>query len=460
MEHTYYLAVDIGASSGRHILGHLENGRLVLEEVYRFTNGMQKKNGRLIWDIDGLFAEVKNGLKACAALGKIPSFMGIDTWGVDFVLLDANGNRLDDAVGYRDSRTVGMDAVLSKTVSEDELYARTGIQKQLLNTVYQLTAIRESTPEILEQAETFLMIPDYLNARLTGIYSNEYTEASTSNLLSAKTGEWDYELLERMGVPTRIFSKLRHAGDTLGTLLPEVAEEVGFSLTVMLPATHDTGSAVLAMPTNSDDAIYISSGTWSLIGVERMEPDTSPESQKHNFTNEGGYNKRYRYLKNIMGLWMIQSIKKELVKYGFPELSAMAQKGNPIPIDVNDPRFLAPESMIAAVREVANAPELSIEDVLASVYHGLADCYAKAVSGIESITQKTYSKIHIIGGGCRDDYLSSLTAQKSGKRVFAGPVEATASGNILAQMLGQGVFSSVAEARECVARSFDVKEKF
>ncbi|MBQ2734501.1 MAG: rhamnulokinase [Clostridia bacterium] len=459
MNPTYYLAVDIGASSGRHILGYIENGKLVLEEIYRFPNGMQRKDGRLVWDVDGLFQEIKNGLKVCAAAGKIPSYMGIDTWGVDFVLLDANGERLDDAVGYRDARTAGMDLVVSKTLSEEDLYARTGIQKQAFNTIYQLAAIREKTPELLGKAETLLMIPNYLNARLTGICVNEYTEATTSNLISAQTGDWDYELLDMLRIPQKLFSPVRHAGEVLGELLPEIAAEVGFSLTVMLPATHDTGSAVLAMPTNSDDAIYISSGTWSLIGVERMEPDTSAHSQKHNFTNEGGYAKRYRYLKNIVGLWMIQSIKKELGTYSFPELSAMAQKGIPTAIDVNDSRFLAPDSMIDAVRTVANKPEMSIEDVLASVYHGLASCYAQVVREIEEITGKTYPAIHIIGGGCRDDYLSSLTAQKSQKRVFAGPVEATAIGNILAQMLGCGVFSSVAEARDTVARSFDVTEK-
>lgn len=459
MNPTYFLAVDIGASSGRHILGHLENDKLILEEIYRFSNGMQKKNGRLIWDIDGLFCEIKNGLKACAAAGKLPSYMGIDTWGVDFVLLDAEGNRLDDAVGYRDARTDGMDAVTAKTLSDEALYARTGIQKQIFNTVYQLMAIRESTPQLLEKAERLLMVPDYLNARLTGVAANEYTEATTSNLVSAQTGDWDYELLEMLKIPKKLFSPVRHAGEVLGELLPEIAEEIGFSLTVMLPATHDTGSAVLAIPTNSDDAIYISSGTWSLIGVERMEPDTSPSSQKHNFTNEGGYAKRYRYLKNIVGLWMIQSIKRELQVYSFPQLSEMARKGTPVAIDVNDPRFLAPESMIEAVRTVSGQPQLSIEDVLASVYHGLAACYAQVVSEIEEMTGKTYPAIHIIGGGCRDDYLSSLTAQKSQKRVFAGPVEATAIGNILAQMLGCGVFSSVAEARDMVARSFDVTEK-
>lgn len=459
MNPTYYLAVDIGASSGRHILGHLEDGRLILEEIYRFPNGMQKKDGRLVWDIDGLFCEIKNGLKACAEAGKIPSCMGIDTWGVDFVLIDANGERLDDAVGYRDARTDGMDLVVSKTISDDALYARTGIQKQAFNTVYQLAAVREKTPELLERAEKLLMVPDYLNARLTGIASNEYTEATTSNLVSAHTGDWDYELLDMLRIPRKLFSPLRHAGEVLGEILPEIAEEIGFSLTVMLPATHDTGSAVLAIPTNSDEAIYISSGTWSLIGVERMEPDTSARSQKHNFTNEGGYAKRYRYLKNIVGLWMIQSIKRELGCYSFPELSAMAQKGTPVEIDVNDSRFLAPESMIEAVRTVANRPALSMEDILASVYHGLAACYAQVVAEIEEVTGKSYPAIHIIGGGCRDDYLSVLTAKKSGKHVFAGPVEATAIGNILAQMLGRGVFSSVAQARDTVARSFDVSEK-
>ena len=459
MEHIYYLAVDIGASSGRHILGHMENGTLVLEEVYRFPNGMKKKNGRLVWEIDELIANVKAGMKVCRDIGKIPSFMGIDTWGVDYVLLDENGSRLDDAVGYRDARTEGMDKVVASKIPESELYARTGIQKQPYNTIYQLVSVNESDPELLRRTAVLQMIPDYLNAMLTGIYVNEYTEATTSQLVNAETCTWDYELMETLGIPTKMFRPLMPAGSVLGTLTSAVAEEVGYNLTVMLPATHDTGSAVLAVPTNSDDAIYISSGTWSLMGIERMTPDCSPAARKHNFTNEGGYERRFRYLKNIMGLWIIQSIKKELGTYSFGELSDMAKTGTPIGIDVDDTRFLSPESMIDAVKAVAGKSDMKIEDVLASVYHGLASCYAKTAKEIEEMAGRTYSTIHIIGGGCRDDYLSHLTAEKSGKRVFAGPVEATAIGNILAQMLGQGVFKTVAEARECVARSFDVTEK-
>lgn len=459
MKITYYLAVDIGASSGRHILGHLENGKLILEEIYRFPNGMKKKNGHLVWEIDELLQNVKAGMKACADAGKIPSYMGIDTWGVDFVLLDKDGKRLGDAVGYRDSRTEGMDKVVSAKISELELYARTGIQKQSFNTVYQLAAVKENEPDLLEKAECFLMVPNYLNACLTGICTNEYTEASTSQLLNAETGNWDLPLLERLGIPTKMFGSITPAGTVLGRLLPEVSSEVGYDLTVMLPATHDTGSAVLAVPTNSDDAIYISSGTWSLMGIERDRPDTTAEAQKHNFTNEGGYAKRYRYLKNIMGLWIIQSIRKELEIYSFSDLSEMAKNGTPTDIDVDDVRLLAPDSMIEAVKAVAGKAEMQIEDILASVYHGLASCYARTARELEEITGKHYPVIHIIGGGSRDDYLSHLTAEKSGKRVFAGPVEATAIGNILAQMLGQGVFASVAEARECVARSFDVSEK-
>ena len=460
MKPTYFLAVDIGASSGRHILGHLENGRMILEEIYRFPNGMVKKDGRLVWEIDQIVEHVKTGMRLCKEQDKTPSFMGIDTWGVDFVLLDKDGNRLDDAVGYRDRRTEGMDEVVRRDIPDEELYARTGIQKQIFNTVYQLTALRESSPELLEKAESFLMIPDYLAYRLTGKKSNEYTNATTGQLVNAETYDWDRALLERLGIPTKIFSPLSMPGTVLDTLSAEVEAEVGYSLSVMLPATHDTGSAVLAVPTNSDDVIYISSGTWSLMGVERMQADTSTRSGRHNFTNEGGYDHRFRYLKNIMGLWMIQSIKKELKDYSFPEIAALAAKGTPKTIDVNDLRFLAPESMLAAVREVAGDPDLSVEDVLASVYHGLADCYAKTVEEIEEITGKTYSAIHIIGGGCRDDFLSHLTREKSGKPVFAGPVEATAIGNITAQMLGQKIFASIPEARETIAASFDVAEKF
>ena len=458
---TYFLAVDIGASSGRHILGWIENGRIQLEEVYRFPNGTSLKNGHQCWDHEGLVENIINGMKKCAEIGKIPSYMGIDTWGVDFLFIDEKGNTVGDAVGYRDSRTENIDRKVYEFIPEDELYSRTGIQKQLYNTVYQLMALKEQAPEQLEAADKLLMMPDYLGYRLTGIAHQEYTEATTAQLVNIETGEWDMEMIERLGYPKRLFGKLSMPGEILGALSDEVAARVGYDLTVMHPASHDTGSAVLAVPTNSDNIVYLSSGTWSLMGIERLTPDASDRARRHNFTNEGGYNRRFRFLKNIMGLWIIQSVKKELEnKYSFGEMSAMAEAvgDTKYRINVNDNRFLAPKSMIGAIKEACDAPEMPIDELLCCVYHSLAECYAETIGEITDMAGRKPDALHIIGGGSKDGYLNKLTANALDIPVYTGPTEATAIGNLLSQMLGAKVFSSVAEARECVFNSFDVKK--
>ena len=329
---TYYLGIDIGASSGRHILGHLENGKMILEEVHRFPNGMkevpQGDGVEKVWDVDELFRQIKIGMKKCADLGKIPESVGIDTWGVDFVLLDAQGNRLGNAVGYRDGRTRDMDKEVYKYIPESDLYARTGIQKQMFNTIYQLMALKMKRPEFLEKAETLLMIPDYFHYLLSGKVATEYTNATTGQLISPATKDWDWELIELLGYPKRMFQTIVTPGTVLGQLTEEVQKEVGYNCKVVAPATHDTGSAVIAVPTDSDNALYISSGTWSLMGVELPEANCSKESEVHNLTNEGGYDYRYRYLKNIMGLWMIQSVKKQFEtfneKWTYDELCKQA----------------------------------------------------------------------------------------------------------------------------------------
>ena len=459
----YYLAVDIGASSGRHMLASMKDGKMQLEEVYRFPNGMDNKNGTLCWDVDRLITEIKNGLKKCKEIGKIPVSMGIDTWGVDYVLLDKDDNVLGDTVGYRDSRTEGMDEKVYEVIPQDDLYARTGIQKQIFNTVYQLMAVKESHPEYLEQAETILMIPDYFNFLLTGVKMNEYTEATTGQLISPKTNDWDYELIDMLGYNSKMFRPVSMPGTVVGDFTEDVQKEVGFNCTVVLPATHDTGSAVLAVPTNDDDAVYISSGTWSLMGIERKEADCSMESMKANFTNEGGYDHRFRYLKNIMGLWMIQSVKKEFTEdLSFAEICEMASKETiPSIVDCNDDCFLAPESMIEAVQKFCRdtdqpVPE-TVGEISSVIYNSLAKCYGDTVEEIEAITGKKYSTIYVVGGGSNAGYLNELTAKYTGRKVSAGPSEATAIGNIIVQMLHDGVFASLPEARTCVKESFDVK---
>ena len=459
----YYLAVDIGASSGRHILVHLEDGKIHLEEVYRFENGMIDKEGGLFWDSCKLFAEIKNGLKKCKELGKIPTTMAIDTWGVDFALVDKDGKLLGDTVGYRDSRTQGMDKLVYDIISEDELYSRTGIQEMIINTIFQLMAVKQKNPEHLEQAEALLMTPDYYNFLLTGVKKNEYTIATTGALINAHTKEWDYELIERLGYNPSIFQAVSLPGTKVGNFSSDIREEVGFDCTVILTGSHDTASAVLAIPTNEENVLYISSGTWSLMGIEQVEPNCSPESKKANLTNEGGYDYRFRYLKNIMGLWMIQSVKKEFEeRLSFAEICERASVEKiPSLVDCNDASFLAPENMILAVREYCKKtnqqiPE-TVGEIAAVIYNSLAKCYEDTAKEIEELTGKSYDTIHIVGGGSNAGYLNELTAKYTGRKVSAGPSEATAIGNALVQMLYDGTFSSLAEARECVAKSFDIK---
>ena len=458
----YYLAIDIGASSGRHMLASMKDGKMQLEEVYRFPNGMDDKNGTLCWNVERLFTEIKNGLKKCKEIGKLPVSMAIDTWGVDYVLLDKDDRILGDTVGYRDSRTEGMDEKVYEVIPQDELYARTGIQKQIFNTVYQLMAVKESHPEYLEQAESILMIPDYFHFLLTGVKKNEYTNATTGQLVSPKTNDWDYEMIDMLGYNSKMFRPVSMPGTVVGEFAEEVQKEVGFNCTVVLPATHDTGSAVLAVPTNDDDAVYISSGTWSLMGIERKEADCSMESMKANFTNEGGYDHRFRYLKNIMGLWMIQSVKKEFAEdLSFAQICEMASKETITSIvDCNDDCFLAPKSMIKAVQDFCRGtgqqvPE-TVGEISSVIYNSLAKCYGDTVKEIEEITGKKYSTIYVVGGGSNAGYLNELTAKYTGKKVSAGPSEATAIGNVIVQMLHDGVFKDLPEARTCVRESFDV----
>ncbi len=466
MQETYYLAVDIGASSGRHILCSMENGKLVLEEVHRFENGITDADGSSVWDTKRLFSEIVAGLKKCKDLGKIPKSVGIDTWGVDFVLLDEEDRMLGPAVSYRDGRTAGVDQKVYEKIPESELYARTGIQKQIFNTVYQLEAVKEQHPEYLDAARTFLFIPDYFNFLLTGKKAVEYTIASTSQLLFAEKKDWDEELFERLGFPRDIFPAIEKPGTVLGDLKPEIAEEVGFSCSVILPCEHDTGSAVLAVPTNGD-TVYISSGTWSLMGIERMEADCSERSRVLNFTNEGGYDYRFRYLKNIMGLWMIQSVRKELraagEDYSYDELCKKAAlESIPSIVPCQDERFLAPKSMIREIREACResgqpVPESAFE-LAAVVYNSLAVCYRETIEGLEEITGKHYDHINVVGGGSNAAYLNEVTARLTGRTVYAGPGEATAIGNMLVQMLADGTFTSIQEARSCVFESFGIKE--
>lgn len=477
----YYLAIDIGASSGRHILGHVEDGRMVLEEMYRFQTPQMRKNGHDCWDVDGLWNGILKGLKACGAAGKTPVTMGIDTWGVDFVLLDGAGRPVGDAVTYRDRRTEGMDAAVDELVSPAELYARTGIQKQSFNTVYQLIALKREHPEQLAAARSFLMIPEYFNFLLTGVRQNEYTNATTTGLVNARRKTWDGELIRMLGLPEAVFGPLAMPGTRLGRLTGKVAEEAGFDCEVLLPATHDTASAFLAVPARDEGAVYLSSGTWSLLGVENSGPVTTEESRLRNFTNEGGYRYRFRYLRNIMGLWMIQSIRRELngapdasgeggprpgsgKGFSFAELEAAARAAGGFGsiVDVSDASFLSPGSMIGAVKEACRrtrqAVPASAGELAQCVYRSLAASYREAVGDLSRLTGRRFTSVNIVGGGSKDGYLNELTAQATGLPVFAGPAEGTALGNLIVQMIAGGEYPDLAAARRAIRKSFPIKE--
>lgn len=460
----YYLAVDIGASSGRHILSHLENGKIILEEIYRFSNGMVEVDGEKVWDSQKLFEDILTGMKKCYELGKIPVSMGIDTWAVDFALLDKEDHLIGKTVGYRDGRTKGMDQEVYKVISQDELYERTGIQKQIFNTIYQLMAVKMKKPQELAEAKTMLLIPDYFNFLLTGRKVTEYTNASTTQLLHPETKEWDFELIDMLGFPRDIFTEIKLPGTIVGELTEEIQKKVGFCCKVVLPATHDTGSAVVAVPSNEEDVLYISSGTWSLMGTELKEAICTKESMEKNLTNEGGYDYRFRYLKNIMGMWMINSAKKEIADdMSYADICSMASKTTIASIvPANDDRFLAPKNMTEEVKDACResgqqVPE-GIAEVAAVIYHSLAKCYADTMNEIEEITGKNYDCIHIVGGGSNAVYLNELTAKACGKTVYTGPTEATAVGNVAAQMIAAGELADLKSARECIFHSFKINK--
>ena len=459
----YYLAIDIGASSGRHILGTIENGKMQLEEIYRFENGMKEIGGQLCWDTEYLFGEIKAGLKKCGELGKIPVSLGLDTWGVDFVLVDAQGEKIGNAVGYRDHRTDGIREKLAPIISQEELYRRTGIAYQPYNTINQLVALKADAPEQLERASAMLMTPDYYNFLLTGNARQEYTIASTGQLLDVHTGSWDPDLIRECGLPEHIFLPIQMPGTLNGRLKQSVAAEVGFDCEVVMVGSHDTASAVMAVPSLEDKALYISSGTWSLMGSESSDPANDIESMNAGFTNEGGYGKKYRYLKNIMGLWMIQSVRAEIgggKSYG--EICAEASKETIASlVDCNDESFLSPKSMVAAVQDYCRKTGQQVPETLSElacvIYNSLAACYAETKEQIERLTGKTFDRIYIIGGGSNAEYLNELTAKYAKCEVSAGPTEATAIGNLMCQIIRSGEFKDIAEARKCVIDSFAVK---
>ena len=450
----YFLAIDIGASSGRHIVGWLENGKLKAEEIYRFANGTESRNGHLIWDTEKLFSEIKNGLKKAKEAGKVPSYIGIDTWAVDYALLDKNDNRIGEVYAYRDSRTNKSSEAVHKIIKFEELYGRTGIQFQTFNTIYQLYA--DKLNGRIDNAVSMLMLPDYLNFLLTGAKKQEYTNATSTGLINAETHTWDKEIIEKLGLPYKLFGDISQPGTTVGELTEEIQKEIGYNATVILPATHDTASAVLAAPID-EKSPYISSGTWSLLGIVQSVPHTDEESRKANYSNEGSIKLNFRYQKNIMGLWLIQSVKKELGDISFETLANMAKCKNDCGIiDVNDKRFLSPKSMIAEINK-ALGKSLSSASMMRVIYDSLAKSYAVAISELEHNTGKKYKTLNIIGGGSQDNLLNEMTAKATGKKVITGPTEATAIGNLIMQMIGTGEIKDLSEARKIIKKSFELE---
>lgn len=417
----YYLAIDIGASSGRHIVGWREDGEIKAKEVYRFPNGVQEQDGHLIWDIDALLSHVKAGIAAAKTEFSSIISLSIDTWGVDYVLLRGEVHVLP-VYAYRDSRTEAVIPQVYSILPFSELYRRTGIQFQPFNTIYQLYA--DKLAGRLEGVTDFLMLPEYLLWRLCGIKAKEYTNATTTGLVSAKSGEFDAEIISRLGLPP-MFLKLQKPGALLG-------EYEGIQC--VLCATHDTASAVEGIPME-ENAPYISSGTWSLLGVKTPKPLTDAASQAANYSNEGGvdYN---RYQKNIMGMWLVNRLKDELCpQMPFPEIVRLAEdSGFDETVDANAPEFLSPVSMKAAFDAALDRKPQSVGDYFRCAYRSLAFSYGEALAELEANTGSRYDRLYIVGGGAKNDFLNQLTARATGKQIIALPIEATALGNLKIQM--------------------------
>ena len=447
----YALAIDIGASSGRHIIGWIENNRICIEEIYRFENNIKEIEGSLIWDIDNLVSEVKKGISKCREIGKIPETVAIDTWGVDYVLLDEK-NIISPVYSYRDSRTLETVEKVEEIISKEELYARTGIQKLNFNTIYQLYCDKHSGR--LDNAKHFLMIPAYLSYCLTGVIKNEYTNMTTTGFMNAKEYKPDTFILKQLGISEEIFGEILMPGDLIGEFTEEIQRECGFNAKVIFCPSHDTASAVAACPLKDNDA-YISSGTWSLIGIESKTAVLTEKAQKANFTNEGGIEHRFRFLKNYMGMWLFQNIRRNLGKsLTYDEMMNEAiNSGNYYYIDVNAQDFVAPFNMIDAIKNYLNRPDMTLGEVINSVYHSLARSYKWAMEEIEAISDTKINTIHIVGGGSKDKYLCALTEEYTGKKVVTGAVETTALGNLISQFYEKDGKYTLEKLREIIKNS-------
>ena len=465
-----FLAFDLGAESGRAVVGHLENSRLSIEEVHRFPNGPVQVGNSIYWDLLRLWSEIQIGLgHATTQAGENLISIGLDTWGVDFGLLDEQDNLLGNPYHYRDNRTNGMMDEVLKIVPRAIIYETTGIQFMQLNSLYQLFAMVQANSSMLKSAQTFLNIPDLLNFWLTGHRVSEFTIATTTQCYNPHTATWAYPLLEQLGIPGHIFQEIVSPGTILDRILPAIASISGCNrIPVIASAGHDTASAVAAIPTSSPDYIYISSGTWSLLGTEITQPIITAKALAYDFTNEGGVYGTIRLLKNIMGLWLIQECRREWRRrgntYSYDDLTQMAasvppSSQNPL-IWPGDSRFLSPGDMPTRIQAYCSETRQSIPQapgaITRCVLESLALEYRRISSQIEDLLNRSLPVIHIIGGGSRNRLLNQLTADATGKIVISGPAEATAIGNILVQAIATQKIESLAEGRAIVRQSFEV----
>jgi len=469
-----YLAIDMGASSGRHVVGRFDGEVLTLEEVYRFENGAVELAGNLYWDLLGLWSHVRRGLAAAGSIGEPINSIGIDTWGVDFGLLGRGDELLGNPYTYRDRRTNGVLEKAFEIVSREEIFQHTGLQFMQINTLYQFLAMKLARSPLLETAETLLMVPDLFNWMLTGVKCNEMTEASTSQFYNPVKGDWASELLEKFGLPGGILSRIAQPGTRLGPLRPNLAAETGLAnVDVVLPGTHDTASAVMAVPAQSrpgqrPDWCYISLGTWALMGIEAPQPVINDQVLRLNFTNEGGVGNTIRLLKNIIGMWLLQECRRIWNQggrnWGWEDLNRLTVAARPRVSFINPdaPEFLAPENMPDAIcaycqRTGQPVPE-SEGAVLRCALDSLALRFRAVLAMCEELAGGRIETIHIVGGGTRNRLLCQATADACARQVVAGPVEATATGNIMMQAVAAGDVASIAQAREVIRRSFEVQE--
>lgn len=471
MAHRGYLAIDLGAESGRAVLGAFDGDRLEVQEVHRFQNGPVRVFDHLYWDALGLFREIKTSIGMAAerlGTGGIAG-IGIDSWAVDFGLIGKHGTLLANPRHYRDPRTDGVMERAFETVPRREIFERTGIQFLPFNTLYQLVAVKNQEPGLLEAADRLLMIGELFTYFLTGRAVAEFTNATTTQAYDPRQGAWSDELFRAFGLPREIMAEVLAAGTVVGSLLPAVAKETGAGdVPVVAPAVHDTGSAVAAVPAEGDNWAFISSGTWSLVGMEVPDPIIDEESLKYNFTNEGGVAGTFRLLKNVMGLWLLQECRRTWAEQGhsldYEAIAKLAEEAPPFQslIDPDDPAFFRPGDMPGEIeaycRRKGERPPQSLKETARCVFESLALKYRYVVERLERASGRRVDVVHIVGGGSRNELLNQMTADATGRSVIAGPAESTALGNLMMQAVGTGALAGVPQGRALVRRSVTLKE--